>query len=301
MQAQEQYIVPGLGVVILLGCFILGVPWVYKVVLALLGLAAAGTYFAPHAVQVETRMAIAALGLVILLIVSSTAFWLTLLSFAAIAALQFQHRHTLQRNPATIAWLSSLAGRAKAAAPAPDAAPDAAPPADAGVTPAAAPAPQAAAPLGLALPGFVRLDLAGVGGSILGAVAMMSVFLPWLGAMVSAYGETESEAFTLGEIAEDIGAADTYFVVLVLLALVSILSIVTPRIVGVIVGAVGLIAAASSYVYFYSEIMEGLRGASVDVDVLIIPSAGCILACICYLGIAVLPLIPGLNRVRESQ
>ena len=36
--------------------------------------------------QVETRIIIAAVGLMILLLISSAAFWLTLLSFATIAA-----------------------------------------------------------------------------------------------------------------------------------------------------------------------------------------------------------------------
>ena len=114
MQIQERLIVPGLGIVILLSAFILGVPLVYQLLLGLLGLAAAGTYFAPSGVQVETRIAIAALGLIILLIVSSTAFWLTLLSFGAIAALQFPHRHTLQRQSATVTWLSTVLEAAQA-------------------------------------------------------------------------------------------------------------------------------------------------------------------------------------------
>lgn len=114
MQDYERLIVPGLGVVILLSSFLLGVPLAYQVLLALLGAAAVGTYFAPPTVQVETRIAIAAVGLVILLIVSSTAFWLALLSFGAIAALQLQHRHALQRNPATITWLSALLKRVQA-------------------------------------------------------------------------------------------------------------------------------------------------------------------------------------------
>ena len=305
MQSKEFLIVPALGVVILLATFLLGVPLVYKLLLGLLGLAAAGTYFAPHAVQVETRIAIAAAGLIILLIVTSTAFWLTLLSFGGIAALQFQHLHTLQRNSATVAWVTSLLGRAKASAPVAQSplgdasAPSApSPPEDEAVAPTTAP--QAQAPLGVTVPGFVRLDAAGVGSSALGALALMCVFLPWLGIMASAYGQTESESFTLGEMADDFGAADTFFVLLVLLALVSIISIVAPRIVGVIVGAVGLIVAASSYVYFQSEIMEGIRDAPADVDLLILPSVGCILAGLCYLGIAVLPLIPRMNRQKED-
>ena len=121
MQDYERFIAPGLGIVIILATFILGVPLVYGVLLGLLGLAAAGSYFAPHRVQVETRMAIAALGLIILLIVSSTAFWLALLSFAAIGALQLPNRNLLQRNPATITWLRTVLRGVQAPTPVPQA------------------------------------------------------------------------------------------------------------------------------------------------------------------------------------
>ena len=61
--------------------------------------------------QVETRILIAALGLIILLLITSTAFWLTLPSYGAIASLQIPHRHKLQRSPATIAWLNEVLKR----------------------------------------------------------------------------------------------------------------------------------------------------------------------------------------------
>ncbi len=57
MQVQERLIVPGLGVVILLSVFLMGAPLMYLLLLGLLGLAAVGTYYVPHAVQVETRIA----------------------------------------------------------------------------------------------------------------------------------------------------------------------------------------------------------------------------------------------------
>ena len=56
MQIQERFIVPGLGLVIFLSIFLLGVPLAYKVLLGLIGLGAFATYFAPRAVQVEIRL-----------------------------------------------------------------------------------------------------------------------------------------------------------------------------------------------------------------------------------------------------
>ena len=192
MQEYERFIAPGLGIVIILATFILGVPLVYRVLLGLLGLAAAGTYFAPRRVQVETRIAVAALGLIILLIVSSTAFWLALLSFAAIGALQFPNRHQLQRNPATITWLRALLKRAQARRTrhvddGGDASEEAGVAAAAGDGESGAPS---TAGISAALPGFVRMNLAGVGGVVVGALVLGSVFMPWYGFLVSVSGES---------------------------------------------------------------------------------------------------------------
>ena len=63
MRIEERYVVPGLGVIILLSLVALNVSLIYLVVLGILGIAAIGTYFLPHAVQIETRIVISALGL----------------------------------------------------------------------------------------------------------------------------------------------------------------------------------------------------------------------------------------------
>lgn len=183
MQDQERFIAPSLGVVIILASFILGVPLIYRVILCLLGLAAAGTYFAPHRVQVETRIAIAALGLLILLIVSSTAFWLALLSFGAIGALQFPHRDALQRNPATIVWLrkglkDAQARRTGQVGGGSDADEEAGVAAAAGDGESRTPS---TGGISAALPGFVRMNVAGIGGLVVGVLVLLSVFIPWFG------------------------------------------------------------------------------------------------------------------------
>ena len=116
MRIQEEYIVPGLGVVILLsviGFMTSGASIVHLALLTLLGSAAVGTYFLPHAVQIELRVVIAALGLLILLLYfSNLAFWLALLAFGAIGALQIRHSDALQMFPQhTIAWVKGKLGQ----------------------------------------------------------------------------------------------------------------------------------------------------------------------------------------------
>ena len=307
MQVQERLIVPGLGIVILLSAFILGVPLVYKLLLGLLGLATAGTYFAPRLVQVETRIAIAVLGLLILLISSSVAFWLTLLSFGAIAALQFQHRHDLQRNPATIAWLSTLlktvqarrSGRAEGAGDTGEEAGAAAGDGEGGQAPAL--------PAVSSLPGFVRVNPAGIGSSVLGVIAMASVFLPWILFELSGGGETESFHFTLWEMTDplgegwDTGQARPIFFGMLVLGIASAASIVLPRIVPVLIGIAGMAVAVYSYLYFFAEIINALRAAGglpPGVDVVVLPNSGSLLAVLCYLSIFVLQLVPAWNRSR---
>ena len=305
MQIQERLIVPGLGVVILLAAFILGVPLVYKLLLALLGIAAFATYFAPHAVQVETRIAIAAIGLIILLIVSSTAFWLTLLSFAAIAALQIPHRHTLQRSLATVAWVNELLEsrswtQAGAAGAGSGQEAGAATTADGGE---GAPAP---APAGTgSYPAFLRMDVAGIGSSIFGAICVVSVFLPWVLFVVSDEVESEGMSYTLMAVTEPLeSSVPTVFLVLVLvIGLVGAASFVIPRAVSVIVGVAGLLVTLVSYFYLFDQLKAGFTDAfggfvPPGLDINTLPHLGALLAFFCFLVILVLQLIPALNRPR---
>ena len=303
MQIQERLIIPGLGVVILLSAFILGAPLVYKLLLGLLGLAAAGTYFAPQQVQVETRIAIAALGLIILLIITSIAFWLTLLSFGAIAALQLQHRHMLQGNPATITWLGTLlkdvqarrSGQAEGGGETQEA--ETATPAGDDEN-----RPQAASPAAT-IPGFVRLNVAGIGGSVAGVLVLAAVFMPWYGFLISAFGELAGgESLTLRSAGEDVFAFQAFFYILAILGLLSLLSIVLPRAVAALVAVAGVAVTLVSYVYMVGVIEdEAAELTTIGADVLAIPAIGSWIAGIAFLIMFVLQLIPSFNRSRSRE
>ena len=80
-------------------------------------MAAVGTYFLPAAVQVEIRIAIAVLGLIILVFYfSSVSFWLALLAFGAMGASQIRHGATLSMPPQhTVAYVKTLLGKQTAA------------------------------------------------------------------------------------------------------------------------------------------------------------------------------------------
>ena len=286
MQIQERLIVPGLGIVILLSAFMLGVPLVYKLVLGLLGLAAAGTYLAPNRVQVETRVAIAALGLIILLIVTSTAFWLTLLSFGAIAALQFPHRHKLQRNPATIEWLGTVwrdiqARRSGRVVEKVDGEGETTSP---------------------TLPGFIRVNAAGIGGLVAGLLVLAAVFMPWYGFLISAYGETAGgENLTLRAASEelDLPVTTTFFYVLAGLGGLSVIAIVLPRVVAAIIAVLGLVTTIASYGYVVAQVEREVAELSqIGVGATTLPAVGALLAGACFLVMLVLQLIPGANRSR---
>ncbi len=112
MRIKEEYIVPALGAIALLSIFgfgTSGVSLIYPVLLGILGLAAVGTFFLPPAVQVEVRIAIAALGLIILVFYfSSVSFWLALLAFGAIGASQIRHGSVLTMPPHTLAYVKAL-------------------------------------------------------------------------------------------------------------------------------------------------------------------------------------------------
>ncbi len=306
MQIQERLIVPGLGVIILLAAFILGVPLVYKLLLGLLGLAASATYFAPHAVQVETRIGIAALGLIILLIVSSTAFWLILLSFGAIAALQIQHRHTLQRSLATVAWLNAVLER-RSWARAGEAA-DGGSEEEAGAVATAGDGESVQAPTPSevgSLPAFVRMNVGGIGGSVFGALSVLGVFMPWVLFLVAYRDESESTSLTLLAASEELDSilVLAFFGILLVLALLSAASIVLPRAVAGFVAVAGLIVSVVSYLSLFGQLYgnyEDALGGSIPsrMDIITLPNLGLLLAVFCFLVIPLLQLIPFLNRPR---
>ena len=304
MHILERLIAPGLGVVIILATIILGVPIVYRVLLGILGLAAAGTYFAPHRVQVETRIVISALGLVILLIVSSTAFWLTLVSFGAIAALQLPHRHTLRRNPATFAWLSTVLKVARARqsgrADGSDAAEGTGVAATAGDGKSRVQMPTVLR----TLPGFVRVNVAGIGGLVAGVLVLASVFMPWYGFLASAYGEQAAGAnLTLWAGAGELGlpALIAFFFILLVLGVLSIVSIGLHRAIAAIIAAVGFVVTLASYFYVFAEVeREAAELRSIGVGVTTLPAVGSLIAGLVFLVMFVLQLIPRANRSRVA-
>ena len=296
MQIQERLIVPGLGVVILLSTFVLGVPLVYKLLLGFLGLAATGTYFVPHAVQVETRIAIAALGLITLLIVSSMAFWLILLAFGAIAALQFSQRHTLRRSSATIAWLSTALKTAQARQSGKTDAGE-----DAGAVTASVPAVETGGP-----PTFVRLNIAGIGSSVLGALVLLSLFMPWVIFMVTFNDEWDGTSYTLLAAANtlEIVQPRVFFGILLVIALSSIASIVLPRVVVALVAVAGWIVTAFSYLYLFGEQVfeKAILGEFIPpgLGAMTLPYVGALLAGFCFFVMFILQVIPRLNRSRRG-
>lgn len=305
MQILDRLIVPGLGIVIILATFILGVPLVYRVLLGILGLAAVGTYFTPQRVQVETRLAIAAAGLIILLIVSSTALWLSLVSFGAIAALQLPHRHTLRRNPATFTWLSALlksararrTGRVEGSGVADE---------ETGVVAVSGDGKSRIQMPSwvLSLPAFVRVNVAGISGLVVGVLVLISVFLPWYGFLASAYGELAAgENLSLWAGAGELGlpAVRAFFFILLVLGVLSIISIGLPRAVAAIIAAVGFIVTLASYFYVFAEVeREAAELRSLGIGVTTLPAVGCLIAAVALLVMFVLQLIPRANRPRGA-
>ena len=221
MRINEEYIVPGLGAIILLSVFGFaagGASPIYPVLLGILGLAAVGTYFLPAAVQVEIRIAIAVLGLIILVFYfSSVSFWLALLAFGAMGASQIRHGATLSMPPQhTVAYVKTLLGKQTAAGTAGvesesdggDGSGETPPKTDAsGETNAAAPA---AALQGLgALQRILRVNVGGIGATAMGALTLLSIFtMPYVALVASVeYGgesESESEDFTFLEVSQEI-------------------------------------------------------------------------------------------------
>ena len=281
MALQERIIVPALGGVILLAVLTMGAPVLYTVLLGLLGLAAVGTYFAPAAVQVETRVGIAVLGLLILIFYfSSLSFWLALLSFGAIGALQIRHRDTLQKNPATVAWLNAALARRE--------------------SDGAKPAGEAASTdLGGALQR--RIHVAGIGAAVLGVAAVLSAFMPWVIYVVSYAGESESLTLTAIEAADLLeesyeGGAplnNVFFGVGVVLALVSVVSMFLPRAVPIAVGAAGMLLTLLAFVYVYTGFSDATPSG---VSHTLLPHIGFLVTGGAFLAITVLHVIPAAYR-----
>ncbi|MDE2942121.1 MAG: hypothetical protein OXP10_07270 [Chloroflexota bacterium] len=308
MRIQEEYIVPGLGVVILLaalGSVASGASILYFLALGLLGLAAIGTYLLPHGAQVEVRVGIAVLGLLLLFIYfNHLAFWLALLSLGAMGALQFRHSDSLQIPPQhTVSWVKELLDQ-RAAAGAAGAQSD-----------GAGQATGAAALQGLgALQGRLRVNVGGIGASVLGALALLCVLaIPWVYIFVAVEigGETATDGlggFTLlGASSElDDNVLRGLFVIQIAVTLVSIALVVLPKVAAIITSVAGMVMTTVSYVYTVPGLSDSigevnLTGAfgSPNIAILVVPS-GAALAGVLFLAMLVLQLIPALNRTKTA-
>ena len=321
MRIKEEYIVPGLGAIILLSVFGFaagGASPIYPVLLGILGLAAVGTSFLPAAVQVEIRIAIAVLGLMILVIYfSSVSFWLALLAFGAIGASQIRHGAALSMPPKhTVAYVKTLLDKRGAAGTAGvesesdggDGSGETPPKTDAsGETNAAAPA---AALQGLgALQRILRVNVGGIGATALGALILLSIFtMPYVALVASVEyrgeSESESEGFTFLEVSQEIdeelddGIPGILFIVLAAVAAVSTASVILPRWAVIVAGIAGMAVTLLSYIYIFDAFSDAFERASLgsNVSILTIPHIGWFVAVGCFMAMTVLQLIPRLNR-----
>lgn len=164
------------------------------------------------------------------------------------------------------------------------------------------------------LPAFVRRNVAGIGSSVLGAVVLVSLFMPWVIFLVTydqeVWGDMQDEwqsmSYTL------LAAADTLentvprvlFGILVVLCLASIASIVLPRAVAAIVAITGFLVTSFSWVYFFGEQLFAKHFFSdfvpPGVGAITFPYLGALLASFCFFVIFVLQLIPRLNEPRSK-
>ncbi len=304
MRIKEEYIVPALGAVILLSAFgfaTSGFSLIYPVLLGMLGLAAVGTFFVPPAVQVEVRIAIAVLGLLILVFYfSSVSFWLALLAFGAIGASQIRHGSVLTMPPHTVAYVKTLLEKRGAAGAGSGAGGD-----GSGETAQTGAAGQGSAVQSLGpLQRMLRVSVGGIGGVVLGAFILLSIFtMPYVGLVVDdGWSEPEAMSFTFQEMSEEFdrelgdGVPGMLFIVLAVVAAVSAASVILPRWAVVIAGIAGMAVMLLSYGYIFAEFSEAAQGA--NVSIIAIPDIGWFVAGGCFLVLVVLQLIPAFNRAR---
>ena len=325
MRIQEEYIAPALGVVILLALLGLHASPIVMVILGILGVVAVGTFLLPPLVQVELRVAIAAVGLLVLVFfLGSLAFWLVLLAFGAMGALQVRHSDSLQLPPRhTVEWFKAVldrSGEARTAAAATAAGEEAGGEEGeaAGETAQAASAPaQAAAAPGLAAvqgglsaaAGTIGTSPARLTASVLSALVVLCIFtLPfvWVIVTVEFAGQSESESMSYTfrdatqQLEEEVGsgaAGNVLFVVLAAVAVVGIASAVLPRALVIIAGLAGMAVTFIDYIYLFAEFYDLSESApGISLSVVSLPHVGALFAGGCFLLIAVLQLLPGLSK-----
>ncbi len=310
MSIPERSVAPALGAVLLLALLGLDIAPVALVLLGSLGVFAVATYPLPPAVQAELRAAIAALGLIVLvLFTGSLAFWLVLLALGALGALQARHRDKLRLPPRhTVAWLRETldrSGGTRVADHDPAAAGQ-----RAGEPPRAAVAQDLAttqARLPGALEGSLSTSAGRAGASALAVLIVLSLFaLPAVLVVATAEyngsSETQSWSYTFEEAAEQLGeegAATALFMVLVAAALVGVASAVLPRAVVAVTGLAGVAVALIAYSYLFNAFSDlGEEGSGVSLAVVALPHAGLLVTAACFLLITVLQLIPAWRKRR---
>ena len=109
--------------------------------------------------------------------------------------------------------------------------------------------------------------------------------------------------FTLSAAARelDLPALNWFFFILIVLSLLSIVSIVLPRLVAAIVAGAGLAVTLASYLYVVTEVeREAAELSSIGVGATAIPAVGALLAGLAFLVMFVLQLIPKANNSKGS-
>ena len=307
MRENDKLIVPALGVAVIIAVFVLGAGSYsigHVAILFVLGLAAVGTYFAPEQVQVEARTAIAALGLIVLIFMfSSLGFWLALLSFGAIGALQIRHRGILRMPPThTLEWLRTLqeqrgGGGAEAAAVSTD-----------GGDEAPAPAQPAAATWATGIMG--KAGIGGVGASALGVIILCTAVMPWFSVSIDAE-VAEREGLSESQVEEVEGDWSSWKLVRLLrendedssipygiagatmaLALLALASVVLPRWAPAVVGVAGLGVMIFTFIYVVGVLDLGDMPEGVNTSF----GTGSWLASLAFILVAGLQLIPRPKR-----
>ncbi len=314
MVVQEKHVAPTLGVVILLALVALDASASVRVFIGILGLIAVASWLLPHEVQVEVRVAIAVVGLLVLgFFVGPIALFVVLLALGAIGALQVRHADALAAPPLhTVEWLKAAlerSGWSSAAAsatnpggPAGDTALAAATdPGEPGGDPAQASATgpgggggQHGAPQGFGggswMPsGQARPALA----SALAAVILLCLFaLPFM--TNSLPDETLNYTFqyaveVLEEEARDDVASDVAeksFWILVAVAVAALASVVLPRAAVSVIGVAGVAVSVLSFIWLY--IQYGRLADYYGVTVTTLPSIGFLIVAGCFILITVL-------------
>ena len=134
---------------------------------------------------------------------------------------------------------------------------------------------------------------------------LLSLMLPWMIVVISVDSESAATAFTFLTAAQGI-QGDTgdvtvviLFWALVALGVLSMVSVVLPRLAVIIKGVAGMSLTLLSFIYIYSKFSEG-AGVSDDfgISVSVFPFLGFLMTGGSFLLITVLQLIPRANKPR---